>query len=133
MKTQKFTQDQKNQYFAQLREEWQAAKTTAKEQEERINLAIKVAGLEGISLNGFVLLEKQMENQGLPGVPVLDAKTFQKWKDEGYTVKKGEKATLHGITFISAKSKKQEKKTVKNRQTSQCRRHIAYSTALKSS
>ncbi len=106
--TKTFTPEQRKAYFDNLKKEWREAKETAEKEKPRLEIALMAARLEGVSLAGFVLVEKQMARQGLSGVPVLDAKTYQKWKDLGYKVKKGEHSTLHGITFVKIQSKEKE-------------------------
>jgi hypothetical protein len=44
-----------------------------------------------------------MQAQGLDGLPYIDAKTFQGWKESGFVVNKGEHSTLSGLTWIGAK------------------------------
>ena len=41
-----------------------------------------------------------MRAQNLDGVPYIDAKTYQGWKQSGFQVKKGEKSTLNGIVWL---------------------------------
>ena len=43
-----------------------------------------------------------MQAQQLEGIPYLDARTFQGWKECGFMVRKGEHSTLSGITWIKA-------------------------------
>ncbi len=98
----KYTKEEKKEYFAKLREEWQTAKSllTAGEIKE-IEAIIINHGME-ISAISYKMVAMQMHAQKLDGIPYLDAKTFKGWKENGFTVKKGESSTLSGITWIGA-------------------------------
>jgi hypothetical protein len=100
----KFTKQEKQAYFKELREQWKAAKLQAEKKGNEIDAIIRNHGLN-ISRTGFMMIRLQMEAQGLDGLPYLDAKTYQGWKENGFQVKKGESSTLSGITWISANSK----------------------------
>ena len=100
MKT--FTREQKQAYFKSLREEWKRAKETAKIDE--IQGIIQNHGWN-ISPISFAIVSAQMDAQHLDGLPYLDAKTFQGWRENGFMVKKGEKSTLHSITWVSSDGK----------------------------
>jgi len=93
---------EKKEYFKQLRDQWNEAKEHANVNE--IQAIIENFGLN-ISVTGYYFVKQQMEHAGLDGTPYLDAKTFKGWKANGYTVKKGEKSKLRGITWISVDSK----------------------------
>ncbi len=45
----------------------------------------------------------------LDGIPYIDCKTFKKWQESGYIVKKGEKSKISGITWISNEKDDDEK------------------------
>ena len=92
----------RKEYFKQLRDQWNEAKEHANVNE--IQAIIENHGLK-ISVTGYYFVKQQMDHAGLDGTPYLDAKTFKGWKDNGYTVKKGEKSKLRGITWISVNSK----------------------------
>ncbi len=96
-----FTKEQKAEYFANLRQEWQAAKQHAVEHQDEIGAIIQNHGLN-ISQTGFSLVSAQMSAHGFDGLPYLDVKTFNGWKDNGYKVKKGEKSVLHSLVWIGA-------------------------------
>lgn len=94
-----YTKEEKHQYFKALRERW--AKTKELAEKDEIKAAFLAAQMEGlnVSVSGFAWVYAQMKDQGLEGVPVIDAKTFQGWKESGFKVKKGEHSTLMGITW----------------------------------
>lgn len=93
-----YSKEQKIQYFKKLREEWAKAKKLSENEKEK---AVFIAsGLKGVSYINFIIIKMQMEELGLEGLPYLDAKTFQGWKQNGFKVKKGEKSKLHGTSWI---------------------------------
>ena len=94
----KISKEQKQTYFKRLRQEWQQAKETAKLDE--IGAIIQNHGLN-ISPIGFALVARQMQELNLEGIPYLDAKTYQGWKENGFQVQKGETSRIHGITWIN--------------------------------
>ena len=97
-----YSKEQKKEYYKKLRAQWEKAKETANHNE--IQAIIENHGLK-ISVSGFAFVAAQMREQGLDGLPYLDMKTFQGWKENGYIVRKGEKSTANGITWVAAKKK----------------------------
>ncbi|HCX04049.1 MAG TPA: hypothetical protein DHM42_06130 [Clostridiales bacterium] len=68
---------------------------------------------EGVSVKGYLVVLEQMKRLGLSGQPVIDCKTFKRWKDAGYKVKKGEKAKIVGISWKNfAKPNKKEQQEI---------------------
>jgi len=112
----KHTKAEKQAYFKALRANWQAAKKQLENgQLEAVQAIIKTHGLN-ISGTGFMFVSMQMKTQGLDGLPYLDAKTYNGWIDNGFRVRKGEKSTLSGITWLQIDSKKtDDDKPKKNR------------------
>lgn len=102
------TKEEKQAYYAGLRAQWKEAKAlmTAGKVAE-IEAIIMTHGLN-ISSTGFMIVSMEMRAQGLDGLPYLDAKTYQGWKENGFQVKRGEKSTLGSITWIPVKGKKAE-------------------------
>ena len=95
-----YTKEQKRKYFKGLRDRWnQAKQDLTAEKICEIEAIIKTHGMN-ISNTGFFFVSLQMKRQGLDGLPYLDAKTFKGWLDNGFRVRKGEKSTLSGITWI---------------------------------
>jgi hypothetical protein len=101
----KYTKEQKQAYMKQLRQRWQDAKKLLSEQKiSEIEAIVRTHGLK-ISATGFMFVSLQMQQYGFDGLPYLDAKTYQGWRDNGFQVRKGEKSVLSGITWISPTSK----------------------------
>jgi len=104
----KFTKEQKREYFKRLRLEWKKSKALA-ENDLQAEALFREAGLKGVSYNGFYFVLKQMQKLKLKGIPYVDCKTFQGWRENGYKVKKGEKSKIYGITWLSFEAKKEDK------------------------
>lgn len=99
------TKAEKQAYFKQLRERWTTAKQMLNEGKiNEIQAIIATHGLK-ISNTGFMFVSIQMQRQHLDGLPYLDAKTYKGWRENGFQVRKGEKSTLSGITWISANTR----------------------------
>lgn len=98
----KYTIEEKKVYYKGLREKWQAAKAIAMNgHKAEIEAIIMNNGLN-ISVTGFFMVSCQMKALGLDGLPYLDCKTYQGWKENGFQVKKGEKSKISGLTWIAA-------------------------------
>ena len=100
----KFTKEQKQEYFKKLRIDWKKSKELA-ENDEVSKALFRECGIDGISYYSFAFILTQMKNLKLDGIPYVDAKTFKGWIESGYKVKKGEKSKLSGITWIGGKKK----------------------------
>lgn len=101
-----YTKEEKKAYFAELRAKWNHAKEMSNIERLKIEAIIANHGMN-ISATGYAFVAEQMAAQSLDGVPYIDAKTFNGWKENGFIVKKGEKSSLSGITWI--KISKEEK------------------------
>ena len=99
MKKQTFTKEQKAEYFKGLREEWLKVKKMS-EGDEKARAEFAKLNLQGVSYINFRLVAMQMDDLGFDGIPCVDCKTFQGWKNSGFQVKKGEKSKIHAITWI---------------------------------
>lgn len=108
MKKKTYTPEQKKAYFQTLRDRWARIKAdvTAGKLDE-IQAIIAEHGLN-ISPYSFAWVQQQMNAQGLDGTPYLDAKTFQGWKARGFKVRKGERSTLQGITWLKSNGRDDE-------------------------
>lgn len=106
------TKEEKRAYVKGLRDRWQAAKKMAMEDDTKGIEAIIASHGMNISLTGYMIIAKQMQDQGLDGLPYLDAKTYKGWIENGFRVVKGEKSTLDGITWISCTTKIEKPKLV---------------------
>lgn len=97
----KYTKEEKNVYFREVRASWKWAKEEA--DVNKIQDLIDNHGLGNISVTGFAFVLQQMEDLGLTGLPYVDMKTYKGWKEVGHKVKKGEKSKVKGITWIGTK------------------------------
>lgn len=103
----KFSKEERKAYYRKLRNDWREAKESADQDE--ISAIIKNHGLN-ISVSSFAFVMKQMEDQGLPGLPYIDMKTYKGWKKNGFQVKKGEHSKADGLVWMdhTTKTKKNE-------------------------
>jgi hypothetical protein len=108
MKKQTHTKEEKQAYFQSLRETWKARKAMSVSDDDAIR-AHALSGLQ-VSYTSFFFTLTDMRAQGLDGIPYIDAKTFNKWIESGYQVKKGEHSTLRGIAWISTRKKEDDPK-----------------------
>lgn len=103
-----YTKEERKEYFNKLRASWQASKKLAETDKYKAIIAeVHATGLN-VSAYGICYIWEQMERLGLKGLPHIDAKTFNGWRNSGFKVKKGEKAKLHGITFAKPKNEEDE-------------------------
>jgi len=96
------TKKQKQDYNKELRDRWNAAKKLL--DDKRIKVIDAIMRTHGLnySRTGFFIVYRDMQKQGLDGVPYVDAKTYKGWRESGFQVRKGEKSTLGGITWVGA-------------------------------
>jgi len=102
MTKQKYTKEQKQEYFKGLREKWQACKV-ASEQDVDAKLKWQAVNEQAggkLSYTGFYFTLMDMQAQGLDGLPYVDAKTFDGWTNAGFKVIKGSKSSISGITWL---------------------------------
>lgn len=106
-----YTKEQKQEYFKNLREQWKKNKLDASlDSDARLRYeAIKRESNGNFSYEAFYWTYKQMQKLNLDGVPYINCKTFDGWKESGFKVKKGEKSKISGITWLSFKTKKDGK------------------------
>jgi len=102
-----FSKQQKAEYYKSLRERWQKAKDLTESKKDWILGVISQSGVKGISLINFMLVYSAMQYHGYDGYPYVDCKTFNKWKDSGFKVKKGEKSRISAIVWIDNYTKKE--------------------------
>ena len=101
-----FTKDQKQAYFQQLRKRWRESKVLA-EQDKTAEALWKETGGK-VSYLSFYFVLQDMRRLGFKGLPYVNCKTFGKWKEAGFIVKKGEKSHINGIVWIGAELKDEE-------------------------
>lgn len=94
----KYTKEQKTEYFKKLREKWHKSKELAEKDDVAKALFNEVGG--DYSYYSFYFTLMDMRALGYDGIPYIDAKTFNGWKQSGFQVKKGEKSRLKGITWL---------------------------------
>lgn len=106
MKT--YTKEEKKAYYQGLRDRWTEAKKRITEHERG-----EIAGLiekHGLSISplSFYIVSMIMQREGFDGLPYLDAKTFQGWKQNGFKVKKGEKCRIKSVSWVEIKGEDEE-------------------------
>lgn len=97
----------KKQYTQGLRDIWKDRKALADQDTDaraRFNAILASADTK-FSYYGYYFTLCDMRAQKIDGNPYVDVKTFNGWKANGFKVKKGEKSTLSGITWIHPTSK----------------------------
>ena len=94
----KYTREEKSEYFKSLRTRWAQNKARAEGDEQA--RALYAEAPKGISYWSFTLTLYVMRALELEGLPYIDCKTFKGWKDTGFMVKKGEHAVIDGITWV---------------------------------
>ena len=94
----KYTTEQKNEYFRGLRAKWKESKVMADKDEKAKALFHETGGK--FSFISFYMVLKSMQSLGLEGLPYIDCKTFNGWKEVGFKVRKGEKSKLEGIVWL---------------------------------
>ena len=103
-----YTREQKTAYYQSLRNRWQATKNVGNEDE--IKAVMMERGMN-FSVRSYILVDMQLRALGLEGIPYVDTKTYQGWKESGYQVKKSEKSQIDGITWIAVHGKEIEEPT----------------------
>ena len=102
-----YTTEQKKDYFKALRSNWQKNKEASQndaDMKAKYDAIRAESPTYSISYTGFYFAAMQMQAQGLDGIPYIDAKTFNGWRDAGFKVKKGEHSKIDGITWVSTGS-----------------------------
>ena len=113
MKT--YTVEEKKTYRQSLRDKWLAVKKSYTQSE--LTAAEAIIASHGLNVSGysFMFTAMQMKTLGYEGLPYLDCKTYQGWKDAGFQVMRGEKSRISGVTWIGVSDKKENSDvTVKN-------------------
>ena len=104
MKRNKFTPEQKREYYASLRSQWAEAKALAATDEtQAVYTQLAEMGIGDISLYNVSLILMQAQALGLVGLPYLDFKTYDGWKGSGFQVKRGETSPVFSLTWVGAK------------------------------
>jgi len=107
----KKTPEERKEFQTMLRHMWKTAKELTEKEGNSVQAVIDTLGIEASPIS-FILVRSQMRAQGLEGTPYIDMKTFQGWIENGFKVKKGEKAKAYGITWVAVKSKDEDNKVM---------------------
>lgn len=106
-KKRELTAAEKERFIQRQRElvaRWRAAKAYAAENPDEFETMLAraqfVHGATPISPANFVFVYRQMQAEKMQGIPYVDARTFQKWRELGRSVRKGETARLWSVTWI---------------------------------
>ena len=103
-----YTQQEKRDYYTELRRKWKETKELAKTNEYgAIYEAVTALGVD-TSEESIAFVYHQMKSLNLPGLPFVDMKTFNGWKKTGFTVKKGEHSQVSGLVWTRIGEKKTE-------------------------
>ena len=106
MKT--YTKEEKQAYYKNMRDRWHAVKSTITDDTAtRINAIMAERGLN-FSIRSWAFVEAQMRALGWDGLPYVDTKTFQGWREAGFMVRRGEKSQIDGVTWIAADGKEEK-------------------------
>ena len=105
---------EKKAYFKNLREQWKNAKVLSEDPnyKYKYNLLVAESPNMRISMYSFSFVLQSMEQNGFSGLPYIDCKTYKGWKESGFTVKKGEKSKIDGITWLLTKKKTEDSEDV---------------------
>lgn len=98
-----YTTEQKSAYYSQLRARWQESKKLSVN--DKLAEALHREACPNMSYTSFYFTLLDMRTKNLEGLPHVDCKTYKGWHEAGFQVKKGEHATLNGITWIHPTSK----------------------------
>ena len=101
--TQTHTQEEKKAYFQNLRTRWAESKKLATNDEtaQALYKEAQASTKSGkFSYWSFYFTLQDMKKEGFSGIPYIDCKTFQGWKESGFMVKKGEKSRIDGIVWL---------------------------------
>lgn len=109
MAKRKYTPEEIKQYYAEIRERWTIAKELSTSDKCRAILdQMALHGITEVSPTSIMAVQMQLEELGLDGLPFVDVKTFQGWKEIGYVVRKGQKSILTGVSWKPTEKKNQE-------------------------
>ena len=101
-----YTKEQKAKYFKELRARWKVSKEMA-DKDETAKALYREAGGQ-FSYYSFYFTLMDMRRLGYDGLPYVDCKTFNGWREAGFRVMKGEKSKISGIVWIHPKGKNEK-------------------------
>lgn len=106
MAKRKYTPEEIKKYYADIRERWNIAKQLSTSDQCRAILdQMALHGISEVSPTSIMAVQMQLEELGLDGLPFVDVKTFQGWKEIGYVVRKGQKSILTGVSWKPTEKK----------------------------
>jgi len=108
----KYTREQKQKHFKDLRARWKASKELA-DKDQEAKAIYRESGL-GFSYYSFYFTLLDMKKLGFDGLPYIDCKTFKGWLDTGFRVKKGEKSKISGIVWLHPMTKNSDGEEVED-------------------
>lgn len=92
----------------EMRQLWKNAKQEIQNHDIDTAKLSQIVRMEKFSVMNYYFILSEMKKHNMEGTPYLDTLTFNKWKDAGYKVKKGEKSVLYAITFPKFTKKEEE-------------------------
>lgn len=98
----RYTKQQKQEYFNKLRARWNVSKKLS-ENDETVKALYREVGLN-FSYTSFYFTLMDMRANGYDGIPYIDCKTYKKWEEAGFKVKKGEHSKIDGIVWLEINS-----------------------------
>ena len=103
----KFTPEEKRKYFQDLRNQWRKAKEDVDNPDIKAKYKIfcQQSPNQKVSPTSFAFILKNMQALGYDGLPYIDCKTFNGWKESGFKVKKGETSKFKGVVWMGFKDK----------------------------
>ena len=101
------TKEEKAEFYKVLRQMWKTAKEMSFQEGNTVQAIIENHGLE-VSVTSYIMVLNQMKEKNLDGIPYIDMKTFNGWKENGFKVKKGEKSKAYGVAWKVVESKEDE-------------------------
>lgn len=109
MRKNRYTKEEIREFYQKQRDRWKASKDLVNTDECRAILREMAAqGIDNVSPTSIIFVVSQLKELGLPGLPFVDVKTFQGWKEIGMCVRKGEKAILTGVSWKPTERKNPE-------------------------
>ena len=95
-----YTKEEVAAFYGRQRERWAKSKELVNTDECLAVLREMAAqGIDNVSPTSVMFVVSQLKELNLPGLPFVDVKTFQGWKEIGMIVKKGEKAIITGVSW----------------------------------
>lgn len=106
----KYTLEQRQQFYKTLREQWKARKALAEQDTDARASWEALQAEAGFSFSylSYYFTLQDMQALGLKGSPYIDAKTFNKWRETGFKVRKGEQSKIRGVVWLHPITKQED-------------------------